>query len=91
MSTDFKNKYNFLKDKFWQDFIIKNYQNPLDKLLFSINQKLEVDSGILANQLKARQIIETKYPLGKIIKISSFLNNLVWNNAHLSILLHINL
>ena len=62
MSTDFKNKYNFLNDEFWQDFIAKNYKNPIDKLLFSLNQKLEVDSGILANQLKARQIIETKIP-----------------------------
>ena len=62
MSTDFKNKYNFLNDEFWQDFISKNYKNPVDKILFSLNQKLEVDSGILANQLKARQIIETKIP-----------------------------
>ena len=44
MSTDFKNKYNFLNDKFWQNFIVKNYKNPLDKILFSLNQKLEIDS-----------------------------------------------
>ena len=62
MSSDFKNKYNFLNDDFWQDFIAKNYKKPLDKILFSLNQKLELDSGILANQLKARQIIETKIP-----------------------------
>ena len=65
MYTDFKNKYNFLNDEFWQDYIVKNYKNPLDKLLFSLNQKLEVDGGILANQLKARQIIETKIPSWK--------------------------
>ena len=41
MSTDFKNKYNFLNDEFWQDFIVKNYKNPLDKLLFSLNQKID--------------------------------------------------
>ena len=34
MSTDFKNKYNFLNDEFWQDFIAKNYNNPIDKILF---------------------------------------------------------
>ena len=62
MSTDFKNKYKFLNDEFWQDFIVKNYKKPLNKLLFTLNQKLAVDSGILANQLKARQIIETKIP-----------------------------
>ena len=62
MYNEFKKKYNFLNDEFWQDFIVKNYKNPLDKLLFSLNQKLEIDSGILANQLKARQIIETKIP-----------------------------
>ena len=65
MSTDFKNKYNFLNDEFWQDFIAKNYKNPIDKLLFSLDQKLEIDGRILANQIKARQIIETKIPSWK--------------------------
>ena len=32
-------------------FIAKNYNNPIDKFLFSLNQKLEIDGGILANQL----------------------------------------
>ncbi len=62
MSTEFKNKYNFLNNEFWQDFILKNCKNPLDKILFSLNQKPEIDSIILANQLKARQTIETKIP-----------------------------
>ena len=76
MSTDFKNKYNFLKNDFWQDFIAKNYNTPLDKILFSLNQKLEVDSGILANQLKAKQIIETKVPSWKNHKNLIFPNQL---------------
>ena len=58
MSTEFKNKYNFLKDEFWQDFITKNYKYPIDKILFSLDQKLKIDHEVLANQLKARQIIE---------------------------------
>jgi len=76
MSADFKNKYNFLKNDFWQDFIAKNYNTPLEKILFSLNQKLEVDSGILANQLKAKQIIETKVPSWKNHKNLIFPNQL---------------
>ena len=62
MSTEFKNKYNFLKDEFWQDFITKNYKYPIDKILFSLDQKHKIDHEVLANQLKARQIIERKIP-----------------------------
>ena len=64
----FKNKYNFLNDEYWQNFITKNYKKPIDKILFSLNQKLDLDIRILANQIKARQIIETKIPSFKNYK-----------------------
>ena len=62
MSADFKEKYSFLSEKFWQDFILKNYKKPLDKTLLSLSKKVDIDSNILAHQLKARQVIETKIP-----------------------------
>ena len=63
-----KNKYNFLNDEYWQNFITKNYKKPIDKILFSLNQKIDLDIRILANQIKARQIIETKIPSFKNYK-----------------------
>jgi 16S rRNA G966 N2-methylase RsmD len=65
MSADFKEKYSFLSEKFWQDFILKNYKKPLDKTLLSLSKKADIDSNILAHQLKARQVIETKIPSWK--------------------------
>lgn len=65
MSADFKEKYSFLSEKFWQDFILKNYKKPLDKTLLSLSKKADIDSNILAHQLKARQVIETKMPSWK--------------------------
>ena len=64
----FSNKYNFLNDEYWQNFITKNYKKPIDKILFSLNQKLDLDIRILANQIKARKIIETKIPSFKNYK-----------------------
>jgi len=62
MSTDFKDKYRFLEQVFWQNFIHENYKKPLDKLLLSLNKKENIDRNILANQLKAKQDIEIKIP-----------------------------
>lgn len=68
MSADFKLKYNFLEDEFWKKFIEENYNKSLDKVLFSINKNKEIDSSILANQLKGKKIVEVKVPSWKKYK-----------------------
>ena len=65
MSEDYSLTYDFLKDEFWQKFIDENYNKPLDKVLFSIIKKYEIDIPTLANQLKGKKIANTKLPSWK--------------------------
>ena len=65
MSKDYSLTYDFLKDEFWQKFIDENYNKPLDKVLFSIIKKYEIDIPTLANQLKGKKIANTKLPSWK--------------------------
>ncbi|MDB2368718.1 class I SAM-dependent methyltransferase [Flavobacteriales bacterium] len=65
MSADFKNKYHFLEDENWQDFILKNYIKPLDKVILSMNKGIGVDKNILANQLNGKLEVERKVPAWK--------------------------
>ena len=65
MSESLKDKYSFLEEEIWQDYVLENYKKPIVKLLFSLDKKIGIDNNILANQLNGKKEIETKIPSWK--------------------------